>query len=409
MKSPAWTAENILMWCLYGYALAMPVTIAVSEPLAFLALPVWLYLLARGRAKPASPSPYFWPIFLFAAAAALSASMGLRPDLSIRKLDRLLLLGVVFILPSAFAQDREQASKAGWTLLTLCVAGASLKAAYDTVRIPLSMFMQAGGLAAVDENGMPVLFKLGNMREPQIYAVSLCFIIGAFLHGRWTRANPWAMAALVLNALGLILHFKRGAWLAFALAACVIALAARRRQVVLVIVLCAVALFAFPQVRHRVAQIQNEFSTGMGGRMKLWTQTGPKLIRQYPLGIGWRAVKYEDLRGATRRVQRGLNHLHDNPMQVALETGWLGLAAWLNWMGVAFYVMWTTYRRAAGAEPGSAAIALGVLGGFFAVMLNGVVEYNFGDAEIFMILCFLLGLSALVGHHPPRPAAPGTA
>jgi len=404
-----WTAEDVLTWCLYGYALAMPVTIAVSEPLAFLALPVWLYLLARGRVKPASPSPYFWPIFLFVAAAALSASMGIRPDLSIRKLDRLLLLGVVFIIPAAFCQGRGSASKAAGVLITLFVAGASLKAAYDSIRIPLTMFMQAGGLAAVDENGMPVLFKLGNMREPQIYAISLCFIIGALLHGKWSRTNPWAMAALVLNALGLILHFKRGAWVAFALSACVIALAARRRQVIVIIVLCALVLFAFPEVRHRMAQISNEFSQGAGGRMKLWTKTGPRLIRQYPLGIGWRGVKYEDLRGATPHVQRGLNHLHDNPLQVALETGWLGLGAWLNWMGVAFYVMWTTYRRAAGAEPEAAAIALGVLGGFCAVMLNGVVEYNFGDAEIFMILCFLLGLSALVGHDVPRPAESGPA
>lgn len=409
MKSPAWTAENVLTWCLYGYAIAMPVSIAVAQPLAFLALPVWLYLLARGQVKPASPSPYFWPIFLFAAAAALSASMGLRPDLSIRKLDRLLLLGVVFIIPAVFCRTRGDASKAGWMLVALFVAGASVKAAYDTFRIPLTMFMQEGGLSAVDENGMPILFKLGNMREPQIYAIALCFIMGALLHGRWSRTNPWAMAALVLNTLGFILHFKRGAWVAFVLAACVIALAARRRQVILVIALCALALVAFPQVRHRVAQIQNEFSQGAGGRMKLWTRTGPRLIRQYPLGIGWRGVKYEDLRGATRHVQRGLNHLHDNALQVALETGWLGLAAWLNWMGVAVYVMWSTYRRAAGAEPGSAGIALGVLGGFCAVMLNGVVEYNFGDAEIFMILCFLLGLSALVGHRLPRPAASGTA
>ncbi|MFH0909220.1 MAG: O-antigen ligase family protein [bacterium] len=410
MKRPVWTADNVLTWCLYGYALAMPVSIAVSEPLAFLALPVWLYLLLLGRAKPAGPSPYFWPVFLFTAAAVLSASLGLRPELSMRKLDRLLLLGVVFIIPAAFCQGKEGGWKTAWTLVTLFVAGATLKAAYDTIRIPLTMlFAQLGGLAALDENGMPVLFKLGNMREPQIYAVSLCFIIGALLHGRWTRRNPWAMAALVLNAMGLILHFKRGAWLAFVLAACVIALAARRRNVMLIIGMCAIALFAFPQVRHRVGQIENEFSQGMGGRLKLWTQTGPRLIRQYPFGIGWRAVKYEDLRGATRHVQRGLNHLHDNPLQIALETGWLGLAAWLNWMGVAFYVMWTTCRRAAGAEPEAAAIALGVLGGFSAVMLNGVVEYNFGDAEIFMILCFLLALSALVNHRLSRPADPGSA
>ena len=217
------------------------------------------------------------------------------------------------------------------------------------------------------------------------------------------------MAALVLNALGLILHFKRGAWVAFFLAACVMALASRRRQVILVLVLCALALISFPQVRHRMAQIQNEFSQGMGGRMKLWTRTGPRLIREHPFGIGWRAVKHEDLQHATRHVQHGLNHLHDNPLQVALETGWLGLAAWLNWMGVSLYVMISTYRRAGPHVQEAAGIALGVLGAFCAVMLNGVVEYNFGDAEIFMVLCFLMAMSALVHYRLARPEAPVSA
>ena len=92
-----------------------------------------------------------------------------------------------------------------------------------------------------------------------------------------------------------------------------------------------------------------------------------------------------------------------------LDTVEVAFAAWLNGMGNELYVMWRTDRRDAGVEPEVDALEFGVIGGFCTVMLNGVVEYNFGDAEIFMILCFLLGLSALVGHHPPRPAAPGTA
>ena len=57
----------------------------------------------------------------------------------------------------------------------------------------------------------------------------------------------------------------------------------------------------------------------------------------------------------------------------------------------------------------AAGIALGVLGAFCAVMLNGVVEYNFGDAEIFMVLCFLMAMSALVHYRLARPEAPVSA
>ena len=43
-----------------------------------------------------------------------------------------------------------------------------------------------------------------------------------------------------------------------------------------------------------------------------------------------------------------------------------------------------------------AGIALGSLAAFCGVMLNGVVEYNFGDSEILMLLCALMGISSAI-------------
>ncbi|HEY8241766.1 MAG TPA: O-antigen ligase family protein [Kiritimatiellia bacterium] len=381
----------MLTWFLYGYALAMPVTIVVSEPLAFASFPVWLYLLWRGEAKPLERSPFFWPIILFVGAVLISCAFGIRPSLSFRKLDRLLLLGVIFVMPALFRADRDDSWKAAWLLVTLFVAGAAIKATYDVIRIPYALMQPY-----VVDPEMPLIYKLGNMREPQIYAVALCLIIGALVHGEWSLKMPAAAAALVLNAAGLILHFKRGAWMAFVLAVVIMGLATRSRKVILIMGLCVLSLLALPQVRHRVGMVENEFSQRFGGRMKLWTRAAPRLISAHPMGIGWRAVKHEDLKGVTRHVQSGLNHMHDNILQVTVETGWLGLAAWLNWMGTVLYILWTSYRRSKPVEAGAAAMSLGLLGGFCAVMLNGVVEYNFGDAEIFMVLCFLMGMSGIV-------------
>ena len=70
-----------------------------------------------------------------------------------------------------------------------------------------------------------------------------------------------------------------------------------------------------------------------------------------------------------------------------------GLAAWLGWMAV---TVWMLYRSSRGPPGEASRMALGALGAFVALMLNGVVEYNFGDSEVLMLLCLLMGLSCVV-------------
>jgi O-antigen ligase len=177
----------------------------------------------------------------------------------------------------------------------------------------------------------------------------------------------------------------------------VVAVAARDRRLVAVLVLGALAALALPQVRERLALLRNEGNVAMGGRRALWTVIGPELIAAHPLGMGWKAPRHEDFRAVSPHVQERLNHLHSNPMEVLLETGWLGLAAWLAWMGRAFGVGAAAVRRTRAAGGAAAALAIGGLGAFTGLMLNGLAEYNFGDMEILMVLLWIMGLLATFG------------
>ncbi|HEY8241768.1 MAG TPA: O-antigen ligase family protein, partial [Kiritimatiellia bacterium] len=330
--SPSSTRYSWMDRCLLAFALAAPVTIALAEPLAYIALPLWLWFVWTKRATAGSikESPYFWPIVLFVCVVAFASALGLRPLLSFRKMDRLFLLGLVFIVPAVFASDGPDRWRFLQNLALLFVAGATLKALYDVVRIPIALW---NATETVDENGMPILYKLGNMREPQMYMAAMCLVVGALVHGAWPERRWLSWISLVILLAAFVLHFKRGAWFAFVLTAFLLAVLAGNRRVFLALAVCGVLLLALPQARERLKTIRNEFSVTMGGRMALWTRTAPRLIAADPTGLGWRAVKHEDLRKGSRRVQRGLNHLHNNVMQVTLELGWLGLAAWLNWIG----------------------------------------------------------------------------
>jgi O-antigen ligase len=119
--------------------------------------------------------------------------------------------------------------------------------------------------------------------------------------------------------------------------------------------------------------------------------------------MGWSAVQREDLAAHTPFLQEKLNHLHNNLLQVAVETGWLGLAAWMAWMATALVVMWRAGRGP--SDEVAAGIGLGVWAAFVGLMINGLFEYNFGDTEVLMLMCWLMGLSSALSAGPPRHRA----
>ncbi len=191
----------------------------------------------------------------------------------------------------------------------------------------------------------------------------------------------------------MVLHFKRGVWLSFGVALAVLGLVGHRWKLVLGIILCAGCLLAVPPVHDRIAMVSEEFSLQQGGRYALWTRVAPALLKEYPAGMGFACMQHEDLLGHAEYIQPGLNHLHNNVLQVAVECGWAGGLIWVLWMLVTLGVLLQSYLRAEKTDPQLAGLALGGLAGFSGLLFNGMVEYNFGDTEILMLFCALIGFS----------------
>ena len=397
---PGW-AGIVTGWCLAGHALFLAISIAVGEPLAFLLSPLAIWLWVRREMPRPMGHPLLWPVLAFCAIAVVSACVGLRPTLSLAKLDRLLLVVVVFAVP-AWATATGDGDRAVGRLVALFIAGCTLQAAADLIRIPWQYGEATRAYQELLASGQgpkglhqPTLFDMGNMRDPQFYMVALCMVTGLLLFRRQGWSTRWLAMAGAINAVAWVLHFKRGAWISLLLAVVLVALLSGRRWILFVLIALVALLAPLPQVQSRMEQlVQEEIKVKTGGRVALWFKVAPELIRSHPLGMGWRATKNEDFQGHGVKVQKKLNHLHNNPLQLLLETGWAGLAVWLWWMGAVFVILWRAYRWARAHDPASAGIALGAFGGFTALMFNGMVEYNFGDAEIFMLMNLLMAWAA---------------
>jgi O-antigen ligase len=369
--------------------LILPVSNAVGQIPLYLAALTALVLALRTRSSLLTA-----PAVLFTAAFALillaSAFISIRLDNTLDKFNRLLLFPLLLAVPLACGGANQRSSLL--RLFQALLAGVVILALYDLVRIPLEV-----------RAGTP-LFHTGNMTDPQIYMIALFLLLG--LRAESSRPRPLLFALLLAAILaGILLHNKRGVWLATSLTLPVWALLSRRWKPLLGLVLLGCLALALPTVRERLHNIRDNLQPRHGGRYTLWQAVAPRLLPQYPLGIGYNAGEHEDFRTIVDAVnadlpvprryhlEDGLRHLHNNFLQIRLELGIHGLLLWLAWM---VHTLWTGFRR---SPPELRPLRTATACALLALLLNGVVEYNFGDSELLMLYLTLFGILLASSQH----------
>ena len=372
--------QKALSFCLLGWAFTLPISIAATQFFAYPASILALILWIRTRDKSLLQSPLFFPALLFLLAAILASSFGVRPGYSLWRTRRLaLFLPLIFAVTTV--SRRHSSGPFVLRIGAFFLTGCTLRAIYDAIRIP------AGALRG------EWIYGLGTMRDPQFYMVALFIAFAAWRLPLSRKKRIALLTAAVFCGVSFILHFKRGVWFSFAATLPLLALAARRVRPLLWLAVLAGLALALPQTRGRLQSLQTEFSVRKGGRWTLWTEVAPVLIRQHPMGMGISAVTNEDFRRVSKQMEPKLNHLHNNVLQVLLETGWIGLTAWLVWMTAVLRLMVRNVRGFSKEKVLPRMMAIAILSSFLGLMLNGLVEYNFGDSEIFMLLCLAMGAS----------------
>lgn len=220
-----------------------------------------------------------------------------------------------------------------------------------------------------------------------------------------------AAAACAVLAVGVALTAMRTAIAAFVVGALAVgwraATGRRARAAVLALALLTLALGALTVWRTRADGALNLNDPSASRRIEV----ARIAVERVPL----RPVFGHGMDSAHRRWREwgfpgdDLLHTHSTPVQIAFDRGLPALIFWL-WLMLAFRLLCTRAERLWRETNHAAAhgLALGITGAFAGFLASSLVNYNFGDAEVALLLWWMMAACVLLLSDAPEPRASGS-
>ncbi len=191
---------------------------------------------------------------------------------------------------------------------------------------------------------------------------------------------------LLLMMACLLFTYVRGAWLGCLAAMIVMMAVARdkytRNGIGVVLVLTGLTIFSIPDFRDRFLSIINTGYSTNAARVDLWAKALSDIHAQPLLGWGIGSYGYGD---------PGAIPVHNNFLQIAVETGLLGMSILTLICVLAIKKAWTL---AVAARPECRPYGLGLLGGMTWFMVISFFGTFFLDDKFTFLFMMLLGLAA---------------
>ncbi|MEC7640697.1 MAG: O-antigen ligase family protein [Nitrospinota bacterium] len=316
-------------------------------------------------------------VFLcFVIASILAVITAVEPENSFGTLKKLVQIIIFFWVVNSL-KDEGQADLLVKVLIAAALA-ASLYGFYQALVAGVSTSSRVEGTMSIYMTFAGILMLVALMAA------------GRFLF-RLPREN-WLGPAVIFLGTCLLLTLTRQAWLG-TIAGLIFLLWVYRRiwlwslPAVLVLILVA----APAAVKNRVLSASDMQDETFLIRVRLW-QAGWQIFKDHPLtGCGFKCVDtvYQNYPDHSEILSK-YRGMHNNFLQVAVDTGLTGLAAWLAiWIGY-FFSLYKHQGPAVGNSPRW--VILGSVSAVIGFLVGGLFEVNFYDSEVAMLLYFLMAL-----------------
>lgn len=360
---------------LYVTVAAMPFSIALTQTALAVAIITWLVRMVLERRFLVRRTPLEVAFLLYIAAELTSMAFSINVPNAVIYLKRLLLVPMVYVVASNVESERTLSRLVATFLVAMSLYslwGVGSFALNPSLRVRhIQNSMTAGGLTMI----------------AAVVGLSLA------VSGPNKRARLLAGAAAVINTVCLFLTNTRGSWLGFAMALVLMAVLTNWRLLFVIPVLAVVAYVAVPgEYKARVTHFFDPHYRTNAYRLTWW-KTGWRIFKDYPItGVGDIDTVEIYRRYMSPEETQAVGHFHNNFVHIAVTLGSIGLVAFTYLMTRIGIFMGQILRAA--RPPWLRAVALAGLCSFVAFLVNGLFEWNYGDAEVVTVIWWLVGMVA---------------
>ena len=377
MKQSLPVLDKMLTATLFVFVASSMFSISVTQIASGLGGLLWIVRTYLTNTWSEQRWPLRVPFLLFILACLIAVGNAYDVSYSFESLKKLLEILIFFWVVNCVRENRLRDSLSLVLIISASLAG-------------LLGFYQAW------EGGVTVRDRVEGTMSVYMTFAGLLMMVGLHALGRVLIRKPtqsWLWISVGIISICLIFTFTRQAWLGYLIGLILLLCFWKRIYILFIPVLIAVLIMIGPHgVKHRLSDMISGKDATFAMRKALW-QGGWNVFKDYSLtGCGFRCMdlvltQYPDPTGYIKRF-RGM---HNNFVQLAVDTGVLGLSAWL---GIWICFFRSLYQRISAQEETSPEqwVLWGSFASVIAFLAGGFFESNYYDSEVAMVLFFLMAL-----------------
>ena len=383
MERNFYIIDKMLVFTLFLFVVSSMFSISITQISAGLGGLLWLLRSHLTNTWKEQRWPLVVPILLFTLASLVAVANAYDASYSYESLKKLLEFLIFFWVLNCVRENNLRNS-----LSLVLIASATLSGLFG-----LYQFWQDSILIP---SGQMSLNRIEGTLSTYMTFAGLLMLSGVIalawvMFQKQTQRWVWASVGIIVSCL--LLTLTRQAWFGFLTALVFLIFFWRKKVLLLLPIILLITYIASPlYAKKRIKDMFSGEDVTFGMRVALW-KGGWEIFKDYPLtGCGFRCVdlvnsQYPDPTGYAARY-RGM---HNNLIQVAVDTGILGATAWL---GIWFYFFRFLYHKAIdlGKNVFEHWSIFGSSAAVLAFLAAGFFETNFYDSEVAMVLYFIMAL-----------------
>jgi len=371
--------NKIIVGCLFIMVFCSTFSIALTQIAYYTALIVWLSLILTKKEK-FQPTPLDLWFSLYLVIELVSTIFAYdRIDALLHIQKRLLLLPIVYLI-FRYIDTRERIMR---ILMTLFIS-AAIVGLLSSISILIQFsayshyikrfdiynhYMTIGGISMF----MLLLMIPFSLNRQITLTQRILLIIG--------------VAAILLT---LIFTFTRSSWLGLIIGIIVLVMLRFKKLLYLfLVVVVGVVIIGSPELHVRFLSIFDPTDPSNDLRLRMWN-VGLKIFQDNPiLGVG--DISLNPLNDAYSQHTMDFGHMHNNFVQWLVTMGIVGFVIVILWFIKIWKLFWSAYRKMKD-DWLYGSFTAGAIAVFVGFHVNGLFEWNFGDAEIYTLFWIIVGL-----------------